>query len=163
MTRDETISFQNVNFFRNRKIFRKMFISYFFVCQFWLHVNNVSTKIISPSRSREIKFSGMRATHSVLSLVRNKFAFHLDTHARHAITQAGSIEWSFVNSFQRLSCTCVVRICVAGSSLKVHKRQGTFSGRRKQHSLEMTVVTFRDDILNYEFRRCVPKLGQSML
>jgi len=46
---------------------------------------------------------------------------------------------------------------------KSHVRQGTLSGRRKQHYLEMTVVAFSEDISNNDFRRCVPKLNQFVL
>lgn len=65
---------------------------------------------------------------------------------------------------KQLSTSILVYVC--GPYMRgweQFKSQGTFSGRRKQHSLEMTVVTFSDDILNYEFRRCIPKLGQFML
>lgn len=61
----------------------------------------------------------------------------------------------------------VVFVCVAGSSLKVHERRGTFSGSYGESggSLEITAVTYNNDVLKSDFvwRRYVSKLGQFAL
>jgi len=47
----------------------------------------------------------------------------------------------------------VVFVCVAGSSLKVHERRGTFSGSYGESggSLEITAVTYNNDVLKSDF------------